>query len=188
MARDTSFYYSFLVLPAEQRRAIVAVWDFCRAVDDAVDEAAEADDRGREVIDVARRGGALLRRRRPADAAGARAASRSSPRSTCRAQPFEDLIEGVEMDLHRARYDDVRRTDRVLPPRRVGRRPDVRRDLRLPRFARRASTRSISASRCSSPTSCATCKADLQHGRIYLPHEDLARFGVTEAALRRRDA
>jgi phytoene synthase len=38
MARNTSFYYSFLVLPAEQRRAIVAVWDFCRAVDDAVDE------------------------------------------------------------------------------------------------------------------------------------------------------
>src|SRR5215467_4909628 len=39
MARKTSFYYSFLVLPPEQRRAIVAVWDFCRAVDDAVDEA-----------------------------------------------------------------------------------------------------------------------------------------------------
>ena len=42
MARKTSFYYSFLVLPAEQRRAIVAVWDFCRAVDDAVDESPAA--------------------------------------------------------------------------------------------------------------------------------------------------
>src|SRR5437763_932996 len=40
MARNTSFYYSFLVLPREQRRAIEAVWDFCRAVDDAVDEPA----------------------------------------------------------------------------------------------------------------------------------------------------
>ncbi len=39
MARKTSFYYAFLVLPPEQRRAIIAVWDFCRAVDDAVDEA-----------------------------------------------------------------------------------------------------------------------------------------------------
>ena len=39
MARDTSFYYSFLVLPAAKRQAIVGVWDFCRAVDDAVDEA-----------------------------------------------------------------------------------------------------------------------------------------------------
>ncbi len=36
--RDTNFYYSFLVLPAAERKAIVAVWDFCRAVDDAVDE------------------------------------------------------------------------------------------------------------------------------------------------------
>ena len=38
MSRDTSFYYSFLVLPARKRSAIVAVWDFCRAVDDAVDQ------------------------------------------------------------------------------------------------------------------------------------------------------
>ena len=39
MARKTSFYYSFLVLPPDERRAIISVWDFCRAVDDAVDEA-----------------------------------------------------------------------------------------------------------------------------------------------------
>ncbi|MEO8077670.1 MAG: squalene/phytoene synthase family protein, partial [Acidobacteriota bacterium] len=43
MGRDTNFYYSFLVLPADKRRAIIAVWDFCRAVDDAVDEAGEQD-------------------------------------------------------------------------------------------------------------------------------------------------
>ncbi len=36
--RDTSFSYSFLVLPPNAS-AIVTVWDFCRAVDDAVDEA-----------------------------------------------------------------------------------------------------------------------------------------------------
>jgi phytoene synthase len=39
VARDTSFYYAFLMLPPAKRNAIVAVWDFCRAVDDAVDEA-----------------------------------------------------------------------------------------------------------------------------------------------------
>ena len=42
MSRDTSFYYSFLVLPAAQRDAIVKVWDACRAIDDAVDEAPSA--------------------------------------------------------------------------------------------------------------------------------------------------
>ncbi len=36
MTRKTSFYYSFLVLPPPQRRAITAVFDFCRAIDDAV--------------------------------------------------------------------------------------------------------------------------------------------------------
>ena len=51
MARKTSFYYSFLVLPAEQRQAIVAVWDFCRAVDDAVDEPpAGSEVAGREAV------------------------------------------------------------------------------------------------------------------------------------------
>lgn len=37
MTRSTSFYFSFLALPAPKRRAITAVFDFCRAVDDAVD-------------------------------------------------------------------------------------------------------------------------------------------------------
>ena len=37
MTRNTSFYYSFLVLPKAERRAITAVFDVCRAIDDAVD-------------------------------------------------------------------------------------------------------------------------------------------------------
>jgi len=44
MSRDTSFYYSFLVLPQRKRHAIIAVWDFCRAVDDAVDEVVPEDE------------------------------------------------------------------------------------------------------------------------------------------------
>jgi phytoene synthase len=34
----SSFYYSFLFLPPEKRRAITAVYAFCREVDDVVDE------------------------------------------------------------------------------------------------------------------------------------------------------
>lgn len=37
MTRKTSFYYSFLVLPSAERHAITAVFDVCRAIDDAVD-------------------------------------------------------------------------------------------------------------------------------------------------------
>jgi phytoene synthase len=38
----SSFYYSFLFLPPERRRAITALYAFCREVDDAVDEPSEA--------------------------------------------------------------------------------------------------------------------------------------------------
>ena len=34
----SSFYYSFLYLPPERRRAITALYAFCREVDDIVDE------------------------------------------------------------------------------------------------------------------------------------------------------
>ena len=34
----SSFYYSFLFLPGKQRRAITALYAFCREVDDVVDE------------------------------------------------------------------------------------------------------------------------------------------------------
>ncbi len=51
MPRATSFYYAFLVLPAEERRAIIAVWDFCRAVDDAVDEDRNGQPSGRAAIE-----------------------------------------------------------------------------------------------------------------------------------------
>src|SRR3546814_3361543 len=37
----SSFYYSFLFLPPERRKAITALYAFCREVDDVVDESQE---------------------------------------------------------------------------------------------------------------------------------------------------
>ena len=104
MARDTNFYYAFLVLPAEKRRAIVAVWDFCRAVDDAADEA----------TDHVRAGDVELARWRAELAACFDGASPATPQGQ-QLQPwirrfhlprsaFGALIEGVEMDLAARRY------------------------------------------------------------------------------------
>ncbi len=39
----SSFYYSFLFLPPERRRAITALYAFCREVDDIADEVHDAD-------------------------------------------------------------------------------------------------------------------------------------------------
>jgi phytoene synthase len=40
-ASGSSFYYSFLFLPTEQRRAITALYAFCGVVDDVVDEVSD---------------------------------------------------------------------------------------------------------------------------------------------------
>ena len=37
-ASGSSFYYSFMFLPGDKRRAITALYAFCREVDDVVDE------------------------------------------------------------------------------------------------------------------------------------------------------
>ena len=42
----SSFYYSFLFLPSERRRAITAVYAFCREVDDVVDEVSDVSAAG----------------------------------------------------------------------------------------------------------------------------------------------
>ncbi len=108
MARKTSFYYSFLVLPPEQRRAIVAVWDFCRAVDDGVDEEASTTASGlptgrdavafwRAELAAAFEGGA------PRTSQG-RALAPFITQFELPRQAFEDVIDGVAMDLDTTRY------------------------------------------------------------------------------------
>ena len=42
-ASGSSFYYSFLFLPPDRRRAITALYAFCREVDDVVDETSERE-------------------------------------------------------------------------------------------------------------------------------------------------
>jgi phytoene synthase len=108
MARKTSFYYSFLVLPAEQRRAIVAVWDFCRAVDDAVDERppeADQGQAGREAVCFWR---AELARCFDAGTPHTRQGRRLQPlvaEFDLPRRAFEDVIDGVAMDLDTSRYE-----------------------------------------------------------------------------------
>jgi phytoene synthase len=186
--RDTNFYYSFLVLPSEKRRAIVAVWDFCRAVDDAVDEAPPMappeDPLGARAQ--------LAKWRQELAACYGQGEPRSSQgvnlvpfirRFSLPRDAFEAVIDGVAMDLDRTRYqtfDDLREyCVRVASA--VGllcieifgyddqRTRDYARDLgialQVTNIIRDVGT-------------------DLARGRIYLPLEDLARHGCSEADLR----
>lgn len=181
MARDTSFSYSFLVLPAEQRRGIGAVWDFCRAVDDAVDEAEDPGVAAEAVIawraEVGRLFGAETPRTTQARNLKPFVASFSLSR-----QPFDDLVDGVEMDLHRSRYDTF--DELIGYCRRVASAVGVMcievfgsRDTRSREYAFNLGL-ALQVTNIIRDVA-----ADLKQGRIYLPREDMARFGVEEKDL-----
>jgi phytoene synthase len=102
--RKTSFYFSFLALPAPKRRAITAVFDFCRAVDDSVDlepdaaRAAAGLALWRQEIDR------IFTGRTPATPQGLGLQPFVGVCHLPREQ-FEALVEGVEMDALGRRYD-----------------------------------------------------------------------------------
>ena len=104
MARDTSFSYSFLVLPPASAAPSASVWDFCRAVDDAVDEAADPATAATEVVKWREEVGRLFGSEPPLTPQAQHLKPYVDAFALSR-QPFDDLVDGVEMDLRRSRYD-----------------------------------------------------------------------------------
>jgi phytoene synthase len=103
-ASGSSFYYSFLFLPPERRRAITALYAFCREVDDVVDECSDAA--------VARAKLAWWRKEVAAIFHGtpqhpvARALAEVAPRFNLAEARLMEIIAGMEMDLDFNRYPD----------------------------------------------------------------------------------
>lgn len=186
MARKTSFYYSFLVLPADQRQAIIAVWDFCRAVDDAVDEP-DDDQKGQAEPRPEERRAALDRWREELARCYSHEVPRTSQGRTLQPfvsefnlprQAFEDVLDGVAMDLDHTRY---RTFDELLEYCR--------------RVASAVGLICIRIFRCQSELAreyalhlgvalqltniLRDVKDDLDRGRVYLPLEDLAAAGCS---------
>ena len=184
MARDTNFYYSFLVLPASQRRAIVSVWDFCRAVDDAVDEPAEGDPEsiGRALTFWRAEVDRVFGEAQPASEQG-RAVQPLVAQFGLPRKPFDDLIDGVAMDVGDRRYatfSDLREycyrvasTVGLICVAIFGGRSEAARQyavelglaLQLTNILRDVPT-------------------DLARGRLYIPLDELRRFGCSEDDLR----
>ncbi|HSC26805.1 MAG TPA: squalene/phytoene synthase family protein [Vicinamibacterales bacterium] len=184
MSRDTNFYYSFLVLPPAKRRAIVAVWDFCRAVDDSTDESGERDPAAvaSRLAGWRRELAACFDGEEPRTAEG-RALVPLVQRFRLPRPAFEALIEGVGMDVAPRRYrtfDDLYQyCIRVASA--VGlicleifgyREPSSRQyavdlgvALQLTNILR-------------------DVPGDLRRGRLYIPEEDLLAHQCTEAAIR----
>jgi phytoene synthase len=103
-ASGSSFYYSFLFLPPERRRAIIALYAFCREVDDAVDEASEAE---RAAVKLAwwRTEVAGLFDGNPRHPV-TRALQPFTEKFSIGAAQLSEIIDGMEMDLTQTRYLD----------------------------------------------------------------------------------
>lgn len=173
---SSNFYYAFMLLPLERRRALHAVYAFCRFVDDIADdesirEPAVLLQRWREELDRVYAGTPTR--------AISRALTDAIGRFAIPREYFDDFISGMEMDLSRKRYATFE-------------------ELRL--YCYRAA--SVVGLMCievfgySNPAAkvyaenlgiafqltniLRDVKEDAGRGRIYLPLEDLERFGVTE--------
>jgi len=180
-AAGSNFYYSFLLLPSAKRKAIKDVYAFCRILDDIVDQDHSGRDPFRELqywrdeVDACYRG-------IPETAFGERLSDTIDLFELPR-QPFIDLIEGMEMDLKWQSYQTFA-------------------DLREYCY-RAASAVGLICIEIFGYESSGTreyavnlglalqltnilrdLKEDVERGRIYIPLEDIERFGYSEKDLR----
>ncbi len=173
----SSFYYSFMFLPADQRQAIVALYAFCREVDDVVDECSDP-------------GLARIKLQWWRDEVGkifdgtptqpvALALQQTVKKFNLPLEHFLEIIDGMEMDLNQVRYQSFK-------------------ELKL--YCHRvASVVGLMAAEIFGYNDHKTLdyalnlglafqltnilrdvREDAMRGRIYLPADELAQFGVSE--------
>ncbi len=174
---NTSFYYSFSLLPKQKREAIHAVYAFCRYTDDIVDEVPDAQ---RSVM--------LLHKWR-LELGRALSGTSSYPllnqlsnvahKFNIPVEYFYELIHGMEMDLWKKRYQTfeelreycylVASSVGLMCREIFGYRTESTRDYAINLGIALQLTNILR-----------DIRDDARKGRIYLPQEDLRRFEVSE--------
>ena len=109
-ASGSSFYYSFLFLPPERRRAITALYAFCREVDDVVDEAAD-ENVARIKLAWWRTEIGQLFKGNPQHPVTKALAPNITPFSLTEDR-LNEILDGMEMDLMQSRYLDFHSLER----------------------------------------------------------------------------
>jgi len=179
-AAGSSFRYSFWLLPPDRRRALAAVYNFCRATDDIVDgegsreEKTDALERWKSELRLAERGSSKHPVLVPLREASARY---DIPFPHC-----FDLVRGVEMDLSATRYETFPELETYceLVASSVGLMClgiFGRRNERTEEYARQLG-RALQLTNIIRDVA-----ADAALGRVYIPQEDLVRFGCAESDL-----
>lgn len=177
-----NFYYSFLVLPRAKRRAMCALYAFSRQTDDLSDNRQTVDERRaalaswRNSLDQALHG--------VFDSPVFPALADTVERYQLPPRYLHELIDGVEMDLDRSEYETFEELSgycyKVASV--VG--------LCCVHIWGYTDERAFEpALKCGIALQLTNILRDLKedaaHGRIYLPQEDLRRFGYTADDLRR---
>jgi phytoene synthase len=103
-ASGSSFYYSFLFLPAERRRAITALYAFCREVDDVVDETTEMQIAAAKLAWWRNEVANLFAGK--AQHPVTKALGVFTEQFSIDAKRLNEIIDGMEMDLTQTRYLD----------------------------------------------------------------------------------
>ncbi len=177
----SSFYYSFLFLPAVQRRAITALYAFCREVDDVVDESTDPGI-ARIQLHWWRTETDLMLQGAPTHPV-TRALQPHLTTFGLEGPHLHAIIDGMAMDLEPVRYADYDALKKycwhvagvvgILSARIFG-----ATQMETLRYAEKLGlafqlTNIIR-----------DVGEDVRMGRIYLPQDELMQFGVTEEDLR----
>lgn len=176
----TSFYYSFSFLPRYQREALKTVYAFCRQTDDIVDDNRDVSAR----IEGLQRWKAELGKSLDGNSEYSllNQLSEVAQRFHIPVVHFYELIEGVEMDLVKNRYAtfDELRTYCYRVASSVGL-------MCLEIFnSKSEKTREYAVNlgiALQLTNILRDVAIDAKYGRIYLPQEDLRRFGYSEEEL-----
>jgi phytoene synthase len=184
-ASGSSFHQAFRLLPPERRRSLEALYAYCRVVDDATDDGGDAQ----AAVAFWREELARVLAGRPTHPVGVALAD-SVARFAIPTEHLQEILDGVAMDL---------------APRRFATFADLRSYCYLVAAAVGLATIPIFGCRDARSRDYAEALGialqltnilrdlaeDAERGRVYLPQEDLERFGYSERDLavhRRNDA
>jgi phytoene synthase len=185
-----SFYFASIALFGARRRAAFALYAFCRRLDDLVDEGTASDPRSqlakaRQIISALYRPTAGAAVGWPWSGAELAALADAVQRFEIPEQPLQELVSGMEMDLEPRAYASYGELDLychrvagtvglMLAPvlgcsseAALGPAADLGRAMQLTNILR-------------------DLAEDLDRGRLYLPRDELAQFGITPTDLRAR--
>jgi 15-cis-phytoene synthase len=178
----SNFYYAFLFLPKDKRQALYAVYAFCRSVDDVADGSASGPEK-QMLLDNWRRELDRCYEGKPHHPITVKLAQ-SIEKFPIPKEYFDELLAGVQMDLILHRYPTFRELYeycyRVAGV--VGLMCIEIFGYRNPKARDYAVNLGVALQLTNIMRD---LKVDADRGRIYLPQEELARFGYGNEELLR---